>query len=93
MFTADRRAGSRRAAASALARHPLRPARQRRRLEELRAAAWRYLDARAEAAARGLEEVARWVLSYGDNVKAVSPPELVERVRTSLRDAAARYEA
>jgi predicted DNA-binding transcriptional regulator YafY len=43
--------------------------------------------------ARGIEEVARWVLGYGEKVRVLQPPELVERVRTSLREAAARYEA
>lgn len=43
--------------------------------------------------ARGLEEVTRWVMGYGANVKVLSPPELVERVATNLREAAERYEA
>ena len=43
--------------------------------------------------ARGLEEVTRWVMGYGANVKVLSPSELVERVATNLREAAERYEA
>lgn len=41
--------------------------------------------------ARGIEEVARWILSFGESVRVVSPPELVERVAVQLRAAAARY--
>ena len=41
--------------------------------------------------ARGIEEVSRWVLSFGENVTVLSPPELVERVAQRLREAARRY--
>ena len=42
--------------------------------------------------ARGVEEVARWVMSFGENVRVISPPELVDSVAARLRAAAARYE-
>lgn len=42
--------------------------------------------------ARGIEEVSRWVLSFGETVTVQSPPALVERVAERLREAARRYE-
>jgi predicted DNA-binding transcriptional regulator YafY len=42
--------------------------------------------------ARGLEEVSRWILSFGEHVTAKSPPELVQLVGRRLREAARRYE-
>jgi predicted DNA-binding transcriptional regulator YafY len=42
--------------------------------------------------ARAMEEVSRWVMGYGANVKVLGPPELVERVAHDLREAAGRYQ-
>lgn len=41
--------------------------------------------------ARGIEEVSRWALSFGENVTVKAPPELVELVAQRLREAARRY--
>jgi proteasome accessory factor B len=38
-----------------------------------------------------LEEVERWILSWGKRARVLEPPELVERVRTTLRLLAAAY--
>lgn len=46
---------------------------------------------RLKFTARGIEEVSRWVLSFGESVRVIAPPELVERVSGQLREAAARY--
>jgi predicted DNA-binding transcriptional regulator YafY len=42
--------------------------------------------------ARGLEEVSRWVLGFGENARVLEPPALVQHVARSLREAAARYQ-
>lgn len=39
-----------------------------------------------------LREVASWVLSWGPEAKALSPPELVDRVSDQLRQAAVQYD-
>ena len=38
-----------------------------------------------------LEEVERWILSWGDHATVTSPPELVDRIRTVARSLTARY--
>jgi predicted DNA-binding transcriptional regulator YafY len=39
----------------------------------------------------GIVEIRPWILSWGDGVEVLAPPELREAVATSLRGAAARY--
>jgi proteasome accessory factor B len=41
--------------------------------------------------AGGLEEIAWWVLSYGERVKVMAPPELVRLVTEKLTEALRRY--
>ena len=41
--------------------------------------------------ARGHEEVARWAMSFGEFVEIKSPPELVDKVSSQLREAARLY--
>jgi proteasome accessory factor B len=40
----------------------------------------------------GLEEVYRWVLSFGPEARVLAPPALADRVRKAHADAARRYE-
>jgi predicted DNA-binding transcriptional regulator YafY len=44
------------------------------------------------ARVNSLVEVASWILGFGPEAWAVSPPELVERVRAALARTAQRYE-
>jgi predicted DNA-binding transcriptional regulator YafY len=39
-----------------------------------------------------LSEIAGWVLGFGDAARVIEPPDLVERVKTELKAALARYE-
>jgi predicted DNA-binding transcriptional regulator YafY len=48
-------------------------------------------DVRLTLDVAGLEEVARWVMSYGSLAVVEEPPELAELVGRELRQAAARY--
>ena len=41
----------------------------------------------------GIVEIRPWILSWGDGVEVLEPPELREAVARSVRGAAARYEA
>jgi len=41
----------------------------------------------------GIVEIRPWILSWGDGVEVLEPPELREAVIAALRGAAARYEA
>jgi predicted DNA-binding transcriptional regulator YafY len=41
----------------------------------------------------GIVEIRPWVLSWGDGVEVIEPPELREAVARAVRGAAARYEA
>jgi len=41
----------------------------------------------------GIVEIRPWILSWGDGVEVLEPPELREAVISALRGAAARYEA
>ena len=41
--------------------------------------------------ARGLDEVTRWVLGFGESARVLRPSELVDRVSSSLKEAVARY--
>lgn len=38
-----------------------------------------------------LEEVERWILSWGEHAKVISPPELKDRIKTVARKIARRY--
>jgi predicted DNA-binding transcriptional regulator YafY len=40
----------------------------------------------------GIVEIRPWILSWGDGVEVLEPPELREAVARSVRSAAARYE-
>ena len=39
----------------------------------------------------GLEEIERWILSWGSHVTVISPPDLVRRVRAEARSIADKY--
>jgi predicted DNA-binding transcriptional regulator YafY len=51
-------------------------------------------DGRLELAVRvaGIVEIRPWILSWGDQVEVLEPPELRDVVATALRGAAARYD-
>jgi len=40
----------------------------------------------------GLQEIERWVLSWGSHVRVLQPKELIERVRDEARAIAKAYE-
>lgn len=42
--------------------------------------------------AGGLEEIARWILSWGKELKALEPPELVMLIKKQLRNTLQHYE-
>lgn len=39
----------------------------------------------------GFEEIERWLLSWGEHVKVISPPELVARIGGTMRNCLAQY--
>jgi predicted DNA-binding transcriptional regulator YafY len=50
-------------------------------------------DGRVELAVTvaGIVEIRPWILSWGEGVEVLEPPELRETIAASVRDAAARY--